>query len=515
MEASGRPFNPFERAIVPFKSQVQASGIYDTQEISMPGGQNGTTTPSALFSEQRSPVTEEVFAFLHVPLGDGLPHLERYSATPCFDLETAISQTRVPAMTLRSWERRFGIPTPRHGSSNARLYSLRDLAAIHWLNRRIKQNNTSVYLAMQELARLEPAYSRHYSANLPATLPRQRKFSELHESLLRAITLMDEGGAGRILNEAFDTYPAATVCQQVLQPVLTKLVELRHTVSLPRTIEHFASKLTRDQIVHLIEAGLTPREALQRLSHLALRAPQIYASQQRARERMDAVPTLERIVDVMLEAISQLDEGHAQRIMDEAFFYYPVEEVCSNLFQPVLYRIGELWASRQITVTVEHFASNMIRTRLAYLFQTTPYQRQGPAILVGCAPRETHEIGILMLALFWRRQGFNVYYLGQMLESQSLLQEIRRLRPGVVCLSVTTRPRARDLAEIAREVNRLEEPRPTFCFGGGAFMQDPGLVKSIKGVFLGADANEATRRMHELVPLQSPQPARDEAHHIM
>ncbi|WP_052568592.1 cobalamin B12-binding domain-containing protein [Ktedonobacter racemifer] len=514
MDASGKPFNPFERAIVPFESQPQASGIYNTQEIIVPGEQN-ETAPGSPFPERRTPVTEEMFSLFHVPPGDGLPHLERYSAAPRFDLETAISQTHVPAMTLRSWERRFGIPAPWHGSNNARLYSMRDLAAIHWLNRRIKQNNTSVYLSVQELARLEPAYSRHYNANMPAALPRQRKFSELHESLLRAITMMDEGGTGRILNEAFDTYPAATVCQQVLQPVLTKLVELRHTVSLPRTIEHFASKLTRDQIVHLIEAGLTPREALQRLSHLALRAPQIYASQQRAREHMDAVPTLERIVDIMLEAIRQLDEGHVQRIMDEAFFYYPVEEVCSNLFQPVLYRIGELWASRQITVTVEHFASNMIRTRLAHLFQTTPYQHQGPAILVGCAPRETHEIGILMLALFWRRQGFNVYYLGQMLEPQSLLQEIRRLRPGVVCLSATTRPRARDLAEIAREINKLEGPRPTVCFGGGAFMQDPGLVKSIKGVFLGPDANEATRRLHELIPLQQSQPARDEAHHIM
>ncbi|GHO44584.1 cobalamin B12-binding domain-containing protein [Ktedonospora formicarum] len=310
---------------------------------------------------------------------------------------------------------------------------------------------------------------------------------------------MDEVSASRLLRGAFAAHPAAYVCQQLIQPVLTKLVELRHTSSLSHSVQRFASKLTRAQIIQLIEAGMTPREALQRLSSLEAQAPQIYAKQQRTRKRMKTIPPFERLIDILIEAMARLDEAHAQSILDEAFFYYTVEDVCLNLIQPVLYRIGELWASRQITVTVEHLASNIIRTRLSYLFQTTPNLRQGPGILVGCAPQETHEIGILMLALFWRRAGLNIYYLGQMIECQSLLQEIRKLRPGLVCLSATMRTSARTLAEVAREIDKIDAPRPDVCFGGSIFAHEPGLTRAIKGSFLGLDARQTTQHIQELL----------------
>jgi len=119
-----------------------------------------------------------------------------------------------------------------------------------------------------------------------------------------------------------------------------------------------------------------------------------------------------------------------------------VEEVCLHLLQATLFHIGMLWAEKRLSVAVEHFATNIIRTRLTHIFDTTPNKQEGVIIFIGCAPQEPHEIGALMLALFWRRIGLNIVYLGQMVEIHSLLQEVVQRRPWVVCLSAMTRPRA-------------------------------------------------------------------------
>ena len=140
----------------------------------------------------------------------------------------------------------------------------------------------------------------------------------------------------------------------------------------------------------------------------------------------------------------------------------------------------------------------IIRTRLSYLFQSTPDVGQGSTILIGCVPKETHEIGALILALFCRRAGLCVSYLGQMVETNSLLQEIRARRPGVVCLSAMTRPRVRDLVAIARAIDRLDEPKPTLCFGGGVFSRNARLTYNIKGFYLGNDVTVAVQHLQRL-----------------
>ena len=437
---------------------------------------------------------------------DGLPHLQTLNPTPRFDLETLVTETGVPAMTIRAWERKYGVPSPWRGGNSYTVYSPRDVAAVRWLRKRVT-SGASVRQAMTEFARYEPEYAFSKGVNpftSSSTLPLKRDSSEMREPLMRACTFMDEVGTERILNDAFATHPVGFVCQYLLQPVLMQIVEQRKQNNLPLASEIFAAKITRSQVVHLIEAGLPPKEALQRLSSLALQAPQAYETAQKEKQqRVAKAPDLVSLEDPLLDCFRRLDEAGAQRLFDEAFFYHSVEDVCMNLIQAVLYRVGMLWAEQKLSVTVEHFASNLIRTRLSHLFQSTPNMRQGASILMGCAPKETHEIGVLMLALFWRRAGLNVFYLGQMLELHSLMQEVHTMRPGIVCLSAMTRPRVKDLAEVGREIVKMAPPKPIFCFGGGAFGRDEGLIRSVKGVFLGPNGTISTQRIKELARLQN------------
>ncbi len=213
---------------------------------------------------------------------------------------------------------------------------------------------------------------------------------------------------------------------------------------------------------------------------------------------VDQTPTVMEPVRSSLAAMSQalarqfgdLDEAAVSRTIAQAFAIYPVEDVLLALFEPTLIQIGQLWSDGEATVTVEHFASAIVRGQLEALFRATPANPTGPLVLVGCAPGELHELGPLMLAILLRRAGFRVVYLGQSVELEGLISAVQAERPACVLLSATLRPQAETLAGVGQRLEALGAARPDFFFGGQAFSCAPDLAGRIPGVYLGVDTRQ-------------------------
>lgn len=197
----------------------------------------------------------------------------------------------------------------------------------------------------------------------------------------------------------------------------------------------------------------------------------------------------------LIRQFTALDESAASQTIAQAFAIYSIEEVCHSLFTPTLARLGQLWRQGEITVTTEHFASALIRERLASLFRSAPSNEGAPLTLVGCAPGELHELGPLMLALFLRRSGLRVVYLGQSVELESLIGAIEVVGPASVLLSATLRPHAETLIEVGRRLVALKRRQPLFFVGGLAFSNEPDLAKRVQGAYLEMDAPAAA---HEI-----------------
>lgn len=201
--------------------------------------------------------------------------------------------------------------------------------------------------------------------------------------------------------------------------------------------------------------------------------------------------SLSELSAMLVGQFKALDEAAASHTIAQAFAIYSVEDVCLRLFAPTLERIGRLWREREASVTVEHFASAIVRGQLEALFRAAPASVSGPLALVGCAPGELHELGSLTLALFLRRGGLRVIYLGQCVELESLMGTIQTARPACVLLSATQRTPAEALVEVGRRLDGLGARKPAFFFGGQAFIEEAELVARIPGVYLGGAASLA------------------------
>ncbi len=196
------------------------------------------------------------------------------------------------------------------------------------------------------------------------------------------------------------------------------------------------------------------------------------------------------IGEALLEVLLAFREPESETILSEAFAFYPVDVVVEEIVAPLLTEVGERWHRGEATIAQEHFITDFLRRRLMVLFHAAHQPATGPLAITAAAPAEWHDLGILMVSLALRREGWRVIPLGQNVPVESLVAEIHKLRPNLVCLSATTGESIGALRQVYEAVRDMSEPRPQLVFGGRAFNLHPEWRSDFPGAYLGASARE-------------------------
>lgn len=207
---------------------------------------------------------------------------------------------------------------------------------------------------------------------------------------------------------------------------------------------------------------------------------------------------IESLQRKLMNSLLDGDEEGAGQTLAEAFAMYPLEQVGDQLFAPVLVEVGEMWHSGQISVTTEHYVSNYLKHRLSTLLQAAP-NGTGAQVWVGCAPNEQHEIAAMLLAIYLRRAGYRVRYLGQRLPVRDFVKDVQASAPEIVMLSASTKESATELQRMAEALADLNQERLLIGYGGRIFNEEPQLRNRIPGVFLGHRATDAVEMANELL----------------
>lgn len=197
----------------------------------------------------------------------------------------------------------------------------------------------------------------------------------------------------------------------------------------------------------------------------------------------------------LIEAFLHFDEQGAEKVLNELFSLYTIEDVLAEVIYPAMVKVGDMWHSGDIGVPTEHFASAYVERKIMTLMNAQPSNHDAPLIVSGCAPHEHHELGILLISLFLRRTGLRVIYLGQNVPFVDLQAALEALRPAMLALSASSEESASELIQIGEMLTHMSAPRPLFAYGGRAFEVNTHLSEQIPyGIYLGGeDARHAAR----------------------
>ena len=144
-------------------------------------------------------------------------------------------RTKVPASTLRQWERRYGFPMPARSESGYRLYGDRDLGQIEAMKRYIADGVPASRAA--ELVK-QGGVTRSASGSTGG----------LSEQLVSALVDLDEARADRVLSEAYALHTVETVMLELIQQAICEIGQRWHAGDVPVTTEHFASAYLRGRL---------------------------------------------------------------------------------------------------------------------------------------------------------------------------------------------------------------------------------------------------------------------------
>ena len=229
--------------------------------------------------------------------------------------------------------------------------------------------------------------------------------------------------------------------------------------------------------------GLSPAEAARAAIHEERAAPATaeVAGQRRDRRPADAARELAAALDTH-------DEPAAQAILDELLSTLTMETVVRDVVLPYLRELGERWQRGDIGVADEHFASNVIRGRLAGLARGWGHGR-GPRALLACMPGELHDMALLAFGVVLNRNGWRISYLGADTPLDDLIQAAQATRPDLVVVTATTGER---FDGVIADLSRLAVVAPLALGGAGA---TPEIAAAVGAQLLLGDPVTAAERV--------------------
>jgi DNA-binding transcriptional MerR regulator len=171
--------------------------------------------------------------------------------------------------------------------------------------------------------------------------------------------------------------------------------------------------------------------------------------------------------EALRDAISAFDGPSAQTALDRLLSTLSLTTVLREVVLPYLHDLGERWANGSATVAEEHFASNLLRGRLAGLSLGWG-AGSGPRALLACPPGELHDLPLMMFGVVLTRIGWRVTYLGSDTPISELTSTADSTEPDAVVLAAVSPSRFEEIAPALKKLGK----RHTLVLGGAGAQAD-------------------------------------------
>ena len=132
-----------------------------------------------------------------------------------------------------------------------------------------------------------------------------------------------------------------------------------------------------------------------------------------------------------LDALLRADRREANRlVMDAIGQGISVRDIYLHVFQRSQYEVGRLWQINQISVGQEHLCTAATQLNMSQLYPLIfGTERKHRRLVATCVGGDLHEIGIRMVADFFEIDGWDTFYLGADVPTESILQTVFERKP--------------------------------------------------------------------------------------
>jgi MerR family transcriptional regulator, light-induced transcriptional regulator len=157
--------------------------------------------------------------------------------------------------------------------------------------------------------------------------------------------------------------------------------------------------------------------------------------------------------DRLHAAIMAGDETTARHVFARLARGVPLTDLCSRIIAPALRRVGDDWASGEVTIAAEHRAS-AICERLIAARTHQPQGRPRGIAVVATPPGERHGLPALMATACLREDRWLVHHLAADLPAAEVTALVKETGANLVVLSSATTEAVQGAGQEADEITR-------------------------------------------------------------
>lgn len=207
-------------------------------------------------------------------------------------------------------------------------------------------------------------------------------------------------------------------------------------------------------------------------------------------------PPLERpeaLLEALVDAVGSDEPALVGALLDQAFSVLSVTVALEEVVTPMLRWIGDEWRAGRLSVAHEHAATGRVRARLESLLADRRGGPRGTAVLA-CAPGERHDVGLLMVAVALRADGWRVEYLGPDTPLAQALDFAASLGAATLCVSAT---RVETLDALTEAAATISAPPGVRLVVGGAGV-DRGAARALGAQHVDGRLDRVAERVREV-----------------
>jgi len=201
--------------------------------------------------------------------------------------------------------------------------------------------------------------------------------------------------------------------------------------------------------------------------------------------------------DALIASIRDYEPQVLSATLDQTFAVLPLEQALTEVIKPALQWTGEAWHNGELSIAQEHAFTAKVRAHLGKLLSDGRGGVRGVAVLA-CAPGEQHDIGLLMLAVMLRADGWRVELLGVDTPIDTTIAFADRIGATILCISATLS----ESVDLLRLALAPDGPRPRAALVVGGAAIDPETARELQAVYVKGELVRAVARLRELAAAQ-------------
>ena len=161
-------------------------------------------------------------------------------------------------------------------------------------------------------------------------------------------------------------------------------------------------------------------------------------------------------INVFVENILALNEHAIVSSLNRINDNIGLERLYPEVLIPLLEKIGTLWQVDAISVSHEHFLSNLLREFLIKEITLLPtFKRSKGKIVMFLPEHEKHELSLLFYYYILKKRKYDCFYLGQSVPMKDLKSFVEEVEPDFIVSSLIAEMTSKAFDELFNNYNEI------------------------------------------------------------